>query len=133
VETLGTRAVQLMWAAFAKGGIDAFLAHIDPDAELVPAMLGNGVTLRGHDQIRRWYSSIDDEDRRVESVLYGTESHGDHILAHGGLRVIDGRGLADTQVFWLLRVRDGLVSRAESFPSRALALAALEHADGAVA
>jgi ketosteroid isomerase-like protein len=123
----------MMWAAFAKGDVDAFLAHVDPDAELVPAMVGRGVTLRGHDEIRRWYESIDGEDRRVESLLYGTESHDDHVLAHGGLRVIDRRGLVDTQVFWLLQVRDGLVCRAQSFPSRALALAALEQRDGVAA
>jgi ketosteroid isomerase-like protein len=133
VEIAGTRAVQLMWAAFATGGMDAFLAHVEPDAELVPAMVGRGVTLRGHDEIRRWYASVGDEGRRVESLLYETEAHGDHVLAHGGLRVIDRAGLADTQVFWLLRMRDGMVSRAESFPSRALALAALERAEGVAA
>jgi ketosteroid isomerase-like protein len=133
VESVGTRAVQSMWAAFATGGMDAFLAHVDPEAELVPAIVGRGVTLRGHDEIRRWYASIGDEGRRVESLLYGTEAHGDHVLAHGGLRVIDRAGLADTQVFWLLRMRRGMLSRAESFPSRALAIAALERAEAAAA
>jgi ketosteroid isomerase-like protein len=133
VETFGTRAVQSLWAAFASGGVDALLAHVEPDAELVPAMVGRGVTLRGHDEIRRWYASMAADGRRVESTLYGTELHGEHVLVHGGLRVIDRGGLLDSQVFWLLWLRDGRVRRAESFTSRARALQALGAVDTVVA
>lgn len=125
METPGTRAVHSLWAAFAAGGVDAFLAHVAPDAELVPALVGPGVTLRGHDEIRRWFASVLDDGRRIETTLYAAEPHGEHVLAHGGLRIIDRGGLSDSQVFWLLRMNDGRVQRGESFMSRARALQAL--------
>jgi ketosteroid isomerase-like protein len=128
VETPGTRAVRQLWAAFEQDGVDSFLAHVEPDAELVPAIVGEGVTLRGHDEIRGWYGALVGSGRRVEGILYGAEPHGEHVLAHGGVRVIAGSELSDAQGFWLFHVPDGRIRRAESFPTRGSALAALERA-----
>jgi hypothetical protein len=46
------------------------------------------------------------------------------VLVTGSLRRRSARGLEDRQLFWLYRFRDGRLVSAESFTSRAAALAA---------
>jgi hypothetical protein len=53
------------------------------------------------------------------------EPRGDCVIVRGYLRHRSGRALAESQVFWLHEIHDGLITRMESHPTRASAIASL--------
>ena len=114
-----------LWSDFSQRGVDGLLEHMDEDAVLVPAT-GGGRELRGHDEIRRWFGDQHALHRQIESVVYDVEERGRGcVLVHGGLRVMTPTGLSDTQVFWVLQVRDDIVVRIEGHSTRGRAIEAM--------
>ena len=93
-----------LFDAFSKGGTDAIAGMLAPDVN---------------------WAGVADGGTDIEARPLDFELHGDAVIVRGYLRRRDGRTLAESQVFWLYEVRDGLITRMESHPSRAAALGAL--------
>ncbi len=112
--------------AFNRRDLDAFLAFMDDDVEIVPRAVAMEGRYHGHDGVRRWWSSLFDvfpdwhaEDLEVRD--FGDLTMGAvRIRAHGG----ESRVPVD-QVIWLVgEWRNGMVVRYSSHDSEAEALAA---------
>jgi ketosteroid isomerase-like protein len=121
--------VRRAYAVLAEEGVDAVLAFIDPDSEsTTPASLASEPdTYRGHEGVRRWFSSFGDAMEGV--YLEGLEftAVGDKVLVDTKLHA-RGRatGIETVQrafVVWTLR--EGLVTRADTFAERGQALEAV--------
>jgi ketosteroid isomerase-like protein len=125
VESPALARARRLWSDFSQRGVDGLLEHVGEDAVLVP-VTGGGRTLRGHGEIRAWFVRQRAVHRDIESVVYDVEEHeGGCLLVHGGLRITTPTGLSDTQVYWVLQVRDDVVVRIEGHSTRARALASV--------
>ena len=116
------------YAVLAEQGVEAALAFADPEyGSTTPASLASEPdTYRGHHGVRRFFGSFGDA---MEGVwLEGVEftSLGDKVLVETKLH---GRGRTTgietaQRAFVLWTLREGLVTRAETFPERGQALEA---------
>jgi ketosteroid isomerase-like protein len=116
------------YAALAEHGVEAVLAFADPECESTtpPSLASEPDTYYGHEGVRRFFGSFGDAMDGV--YLEGLEFTpvGDKVLVDTKLHA-RGRttGIETAQrafVVWTLR--DGLVTRAETFPEREQARAA---------
>ena len=110
-----------LFAAFSEGGVQALLELVHPDVVAHPSIDG-GPTLHGREAMEAWWAQISERGTEVEARPLDFEVRGDWVLVRGYLRYRDGQTLAENQTFWLYEIRDGLVTRMESRPSRAAAL-----------
>lgn len=120
--------VERGFEAFNDSGIEGILPFIHPDFEATtpPELASEPDTYRGHDGVRRFFGSFGDA---MEGVwLEGVEftSLGDKVLVETKLH---GRGRTTgietaQRAFVLWTLREGLVTRAETFPERGQALEA---------
>jgi uncharacterized protein len=123
--------VERLNKAFEEGDIEAALAELDPEVELVPirAQL-EGASYRGHDGYKRSISDFEEDwdDLRI---------HPEQIRETGDRVVVTGRMAArgkasgvelDIPLGLVYELRDGKVVRLESFPDpdEALRAAGLE-------
>jgi hypothetical protein len=115
--------VERLWHAMQREGVDAVVRLTDPSCTWRPFGAG-GRTLRGHDELRAFFRGLEGEGVSQEARAASFEPVGDCVLVTGSLRRRSARGLEDRQLFWLYRFRDGRLMSAESFKSRAAALAA---------
>lgn len=113
--------------AFSKGDTDAVEAVLDADVTAGPA-IETCSALEGRDAVMAWWADVARRGTELEARPLDFELHGEFVLVRGYLRHRDGRTLAENQVFWLYEVRNGLITRMDSHPSRGAALAALEAA-----
>ena len=124
--------VEIMRSAYAdlaEQGAEAVLAYADPQFEATtPASLASEPgTYRGHEGVRRWFGSFGDA---MEGVYFeGLEftSSGDKVLVDTKLHA---RGRAtgietEQRAFLVWTLRDGLVTRVETFAEREQALKAV--------
>jgi ketosteroid isomerase-like protein len=110
--------------AFSKGETHAVEAVLDADVKARPAIDG-GPVLEGRGAVMAWWADVTRRGTELEARPLEFELHGEFVVVRGYLRHHDGRTLAENQVFWLYEVRDGLIARMESHPSRSAALEAL--------
>lgn len=124
--------VREAFEAQAEGGVEAMLPFVHDDFEMTtpPALASEPGTYRGHDGIRRWFSSFYEavDDVRIEADE--VEARGDSV-AIAFRMTVRGRttGLeAVQQAAGLCTVRDGKVHTLEFFAdwSEALEAAGLE-------
>jgi ketosteroid isomerase-like protein len=108
---------------FRRGDIESAVSLLAPDVEARPR-IGRATVLNGRDEVVEWWGEVTRVDGDVEVRPLQFEGHGDHVIVRGYLRQRSGRTLAESQVYWLYEIREGLVARMESHPSRASALAA---------
>jgi ketosteroid isomerase-like protein len=113
-----------LFEAFRKGGTEAMAAMLDPDVKAKPG-IGGAPELDGRAAVLAWWADVARRGTELEARPLEFERHGDFVIVRGYLRHRDGRTLAENQVFWLYEVRDGLITRMESHPSRSAALAAV--------
>ncbi len=113
-----------LFDAFSDGGTDAIADMLAPDVIARPQTAGSPV-LEGRAAVREYWADLAVRGTEIEVRPLEFELHGDTVIVRGYLRRRDGRTLAESQVFWLYEVHEGLVTRMESHPSRASALDAV--------
>jgi ketosteroid isomerase-like protein len=97
------------------GERETFDDEMHADAQIVSTMLGGAHS--GRDGLRRWFGEI--EEQFDEWVVIPEEVHGagDRVAAIGKVR-LRGRGSGvsfDAPVGWLFEIRDGKLSRLQTF------------------
>ena len=116
------------YAALAEGGLEAVIAVADPEFEATtpPSLASEPGTYRGHEGVRRYFGSFGDS---MEGVYFeGQEftSAGDKVLVDTTMHA-RGRttGIETEQrAFLVWTLREGLVTKVETFAERGQALAA---------
>jgi ketosteroid isomerase-like protein len=121
--------VRRAYAALAEHGVEAIFAFADPEFEMTtPASLASEPdTYSGHEGVRRWFASFGDamDDVYLEGedftpigdkVLVGTTLH-----ARGRTTGIE----TGQRAFLVWTVREGLLTRVETFAEREQALEAV--------
>ena len=116
------------YAALVEQGVEAVLAFADPEFEATtpPSLASEPGTYRGHEGVRRYFSSFGDA---MEGVYFeGQEftSVGDKVLVDTKLHA-RGRttGIETEQrAFLVWTLRDGLVTRVDTFAEKGQALQA---------
>lgn len=106
---------------FTDRDIDAFSSVLAPDVEAHPSIEGAPV-LRGREAVAQWWRDLASADGDVEVRPLDFEADGNCVIVRGYLRHRSGRTLAESQLFWLYEITEGLITRMESHPSRASAL-----------
>jgi hypothetical protein len=113
--------VRAIWAAYARGGVDALRQVAPSDVEWVPlgaAGPSDEPALRAH-------------VRDVSVTVHGYERHGSCVLAHGSLRTFREGGFIDVQPSWAYFFdADNRLRRCVGYESREAALRALSEFDG---
>jgi anti-sigma B factor antagonist len=105
-------AVQAMWEAWSKDGIDGFLAMAPPDVEWRPSLAG-GKALWGSRDIRSFFKAMEERGERVEAEIKEIEEIGEEsVLVIGHLRRDGPQGSAIDPMAWLYSFRDGRLWRA---------------------
>jgi ketosteroid isomerase-like protein len=112
-----------LFELFSAGGTEAMAEMLAPDVQARPGIAGSPL-LNGRAAVQDWWADTARRGTELEARPLDFELQGDRVIVRGYLRHRDGRTLAENQVFWALQVRDGLVTRMESYPSRTTALAA---------
>jgi ketosteroid isomerase-like protein len=110
-----------LFAAFSQGGMAAIVELLHPDVVAHPSIDG-APTIHGRQAVEAWFADAAERGTEVEARPLGFEVHGDWVVVRGYLRYRNGRTLAENQTFWLYEIRNGLVTRMESRPSREAAL-----------
>jgi ketosteroid isomerase-like protein len=122
--------VRSAYAALAEEGVEAVLAFADPEFEgtTPPSLASEPDTYRGHEGVRRWFGSFGDA---MEGVYFEGQEFtavGDKVLVDTKLHARGRTTGIETQqrafVVWTLR--EGLVTRAETFVEQGQALEAAE-------
>ena len=66
----------------------------------------HGREIRGHDELREFWSSFEREGRQLRAGAYSITEEGDSVVVSGWVRTIDEGRLADTQARWVYRFND---------------------------
>jgi ketosteroid isomerase-like protein len=116
------RVVKDAFAVLGEGGLEAALEHLlshsHDDVEFAP-YLGDGVVLRGPDEVRAFFRGQIESGTVLTARLSTIEERGDEVVANGSLRVLRPTGgLAESQISWTYRFRDGLLQEARGGPRR---------------
>jgi len=114
--------VRELWRAWAGGGVEALLAHVDDDAEWAPH--AEGRVLRGAEELRAFWADVAARGERREATLYRLERHGDAVVASGALRVVRDGHLTESQLAWVHAFVGGRLRSTAAYDTRAEALRA---------
>ena len=115
--------------AFNRRDVDAVLALMHPDAEVVP-ITGRleGNVYRGHAAIRGFFQDFDEDWEVFKTVPVEFRDFGDCVMSLGTWEA-RGRGngldLNDHPGAWVAWMRDGKIIRQETFTDRGQALEAV--------
>lgn len=66
----------------------------------------HGREIRGHDELREFWSRFEEEGRQLRAGAYSITDDGDAVVVSGWVRTIDQGRLADTQARWVYRFND---------------------------
>ena len=113
-----------VFSLFQSEDFSAVVPLLHEDVEAHPSIDG-APALRGRDAVEGWWNTFASVDAELEVRPLEFESRGDCVIVRGYLRHRSGRTLAESQVFWLYEIHDGLITRMESHPTRAAALASV--------
>ena len=111
--------VRAIWAAHARGGVDAMRRVAGEDVEWVPL---SASPLASEEFWGGWAR------RRTEEVsvsVHGYEDHGACVLAHGSMRTFREGGFIDEQPSWVYFFACGRLIRSAGYRTREDALAAI--------
>lgn len=119
--------IQALWELYQRSGPSATLPHLAADCEWTPsADLPPAGTIRGAGEIMAYLERLDRDGVRVESTMNTCEAFDEETVVVGGrVRVVSKAALSDAPLYWVCRLRDGLVARIESYPCRSDALGAV--------
>jgi uncharacterized protein len=115
-------------AAFNEGGVDALLAHLDPEVEWISVrgFLPDAEDRVGHDGVREWFETIAElfDELRWEPLEF--IDAGDRVVVAARISGIGkGSGIpGEIALFHVATVRAGRAVRLESYVDRADALEA---------
>lgn len=84
---------------------EELIAHSSEDVVFEPHT-SHGHVLRGHDELREFWSGFAGEGRQLRAGLYSITEEGDSVIVTGWIRTIDEGRLADTQSRWVYRFDD---------------------------
>jgi ketosteroid isomerase-like protein len=116
------RVVKDAFDVLDEGGLEAaiehLLSHSHDDVEFAP-YLGDGVVLRGADEVRAFYRGQIESGTVITARPSSIEERGDEVVVNGSLRVLRPTGgFAESQISWTYRFRDGLLQEARGGPRR---------------
>lgn len=121
--------VRDMYAAFNRRDVEAALAFVAPDAELRPggtAAVTGRTVYRGHDEIREYFADVArvwPPGLRVSPATYRAVAGS--VVAYGRVEMEMPDGPIEDDVIWVWKLRDGLVTSGQIFPTHTAALAAV--------
>ena len=113
--------------AYAREGLDASMRYYAPEVEWSTTDVAiERATYRGHDGVRRFFGSLDDEFNDLRFDVEDLIDAGETVILT--LRV-GGRGKTsgapvELTTFYVCPVRDGMIYRVRTYPERAGALEA---------
>jgi SnoaL-like protein len=84
---------------------EELLAHSVEDVVFEPHT-AHGREIRGHDELRQFWSSFEGEGRQLRAGAYSITEDGNSVVVTGWVRTIDDGRLADTQARWVYRFND---------------------------
>ena len=84
---------------------EELLEHSAEDVVFEPHA-AHGREIRGHDELREFWSRFVDEGRQIRAGAYSIIEEGDSVVVSGWVRTIDEGRLADTQARWVYRFDD---------------------------
>ena len=84
---------------------EELLEHSAEDVVFEPHA-AHGREIRGHDELREFWSRFVDEGRQIRAGAYSIIEEGDSVVVSGWVRTIDQGRLADTQSRWVYRFDD---------------------------
>ena len=118
--------------AFNDRDLDALLALLDDDVEIVPILAAMEGGYRGHDGVRRWWAGLIGGFPDIDVEVFEVRDLGDVTVA--AWRVADGRGAEsetpfDASVWQVHEWRRGKCFRWRAFPSKSEALDAVGLSD----
>jgi ketosteroid isomerase-like protein len=120
VDSSNLRVVKEFWNAFESEGLlasmELMLAHAHEDVELRP-FVGEGRTFRGVDEVREFMRQEVADGASLRGTPWNFEEDGDAVVVTGSLRLQRRDGsIADSQLRWTYRFRDGRLVEASSGP-----------------
>jgi uncharacterized protein len=120
--------VRRMSQAFNHRDLDALLELIDPEVEWIPIMAAlEGHVYRGHDGVRQWVEDLATDWEFFETDQEEFREMGDRVLIFGRWRARarnSGIELEGQPASWLVDLRDGRVTRLQTFTDRREAIEA---------
>jgi hypothetical protein len=121
VERTPIEVIRALWAAYARGGIDAMHKVVgDAPVEWIPLDAGEPVPPE-----RFWGDWGRRQGEEVSVTVHSFEEHGSCVLAHGSMRTFRDGGFVDVQPTWVYFFHDGVLVRGAGYPSREAALEAI--------
>jgi ketosteroid isomerase-like protein len=111
------------WAAFNRGDLETGLERLHPEIEIVPfgaALEGRSYT--GREGVRHWLTEILSLTwERFETIPTDYRKAGDRLVVYGhwSARVRASGTEIEMPATWVIDIRDGLISRWETFTDRA--------------
>jgi len=84
---------------------EELLQHSADDVVFEP-QAAQGQEIRGHDELREFWSRFEEEGLELRAGAYSIAEEGDTVVVTGWVRTIDEGRLADTQSRWVYRFND---------------------------
>jgi ketosteroid isomerase-like protein len=95
-----------------EAGLETLLGSAHEDCEFRP-YIGNDQVIRGHDEIRRYYSEVIASGAHMRLNPTSFHEDGDHIVVHGSIRIARASGgFSEAQISWTYSFRDGRLASA---------------------
>lgn len=111
--------VRALWEAFAKGGVDGFLA-LAPEGVQWQSHLAGGATLHGSSDLKAMFADLEARGERVEAEITTVEEVGeDAVVVTGTLHRHGPAGSSSSRLAWLYSFREGQLWRATAHQSAA--------------
>ena len=99
------RLFEFMEQNDVEGAVEHLLQHSAEDVVFEPHA-AHGREIRGHDELREFWSRFVDEGLQIRAGAYSIIEEGDSVVVSGWVRTIDEGRLADTQSRWVYRFDD---------------------------
>jgi ketosteroid isomerase-like protein len=120
VDSPNLRLVKDFWRVFENEGplatLELMLANAHEDLELRP-FVGGGRVFREPDEIREYMRQEIADGATLQATPWSFEEIGDEVVVAGSLRILRRDGsIADSQLRWTFRFRDGRLAEAGSGP-----------------
>ena len=84
---------------------EELLAHCAEDVVFEP-QAARGRVFRGHDELRRFLESLEEDGVQMRAGAYSVTEEGDAVVVTGWVRTIKDGRLADSQSRWVYRFDD---------------------------
>jgi len=110
-----TEVVRRLFEARRLGDVRSALALMHDDISALS--VADGREYHGVEEVRAAFLEPGADGRRVEVDAHRLHAHGDDVVVHGRIRVVERGSLVDSPAAWRFPVREGRVSRIEPAPA----------------